>query len=201
MVTKKEPRWIMPYPKCPKCGVGWTIDENTYYDGEYPIACYHCETQFIVRLQTLGGSDRQGLTGYGLQQRVVWIKPLVDKDLLEGLLIPVIPKEIFNDFEAALYCFGAGVPPRAVAVMCRYTIQHALILKGIPEDKPEKMLNVAREKQKLSQVAIDQAHAAVFMGDKGGHPQKHWTLEITSDDAKQAVLMTKRVLMELWPNV
>lgn len=201
MVVKNEPRWIMPFPICPKCGYHWSLDSDTYFEGEYVVACLYCKTQFRIKIlaPTLN-SDRGAVATRLRPQMVAWIKPIVDTELLEGLVAPRIPKEIFNDFEATLYCFGEGVPPRAVTVMCRYTIQHALILKGIPEDRPEKMLNVARERKMLSQLAQDQAHASVFMGDKGGHPQPHWTLEIMPEDAKQAVLFTKRVLLELWPN-
>lgn len=189
MVTKTGPRWVMPYPICPNCGYHWTLDSDTYNGYEGPIACRQCRTKFRIKISE---------EAFPLQEKVVWIHPMVDTELLEGLVGPKMPQEIYDDYEAALYCFGAGVPPRAVAVMCRYTIQHALIVKGIPEDAPEKMLNVARSKGVLSQTAANQAHASVFMGGKGGHPQGHWVDEVSPEDAKQAVLFTKRVLVELF---
>ncbi len=195
MITNNEPRWIMPFPTCPKCGNMITIDRNTYPDGEHVTACYFCKTQYRMKLATPIGVFAQANL-----QKVVWLKPLVDTDLLEGLMKPTVPKEIYNDFESTLYCFGAGVPPRAVAVMCRYTIQHALILKGIPENRDMKeMIDIAGSKNILSEIAVKQSQAIRFIGGKGAHPQEHWTLEIMPEDAKQAVLFAKRVLIELWP--
>jgi hypothetical protein len=56
----------------------------------------------------------------------------------------------------------------------------------------------ARTPSLLSPLAIRQCKAATFMGGKAGHPQDNWVENVTPDDAKQALLATKRVLLELF---
>jgi hypothetical protein len=62
------------------------------------------------------------------------------------------------------------------------------------------MVNIAAAKNPplLSTLADRQCKAATFIGRKGGHPQRNWIENVTSDDAKQALLVTKRVLLELF---
>ncbi len=83
-------------------------------------------------------------------------------------------------------------------MLCRYAVQRALLLKDIREDKPETMVNIARRRDLLSEIAVRNCRAAVFMGDKAGHPQSDPLDNITDADAKQALLATRRVLLELF---
>ncbi len=185
-------------PVCLKYGTTIMLDSATYTDYEGPVTC-RCGAQMRVkigRFEYQSGTPPFVQTAF--QPRLVWIKPLIDAELLEGLTAPPIPQQIYDDYEAALYCFSTGVPPRAVAWACRYTIQDALLLKGIPEDRPRRMVDIAAAKNLLSEVAVKQAQAGVWLGGKGSHPQSIEAPQITQDDARQAVLFTKRVLRELF---
>ena len=180
---------IMPYPICPNCGKTQLIDDRTYHHYRGPITCPKCRCVYDVDLDEYDTLRRPPI--------IVEMPDKVDPKLLESLTVPVIPKDLYSVYHDAARCLGAGVP-KGAAVLCRHAIQAALILKGIPEDNVEKMINVASAKGLLSPLGINQCRATAFMGGKGGHPQSNWLDNINIDDAKQALLATKRVLLELF---
>src|SRR5712692_6661650 len=107
---EKEPQEsIMPYPICPKCGQTIHLDAQTYTDYEGPITCVGCKAAMRVKIGRVihETGDTPFLARKAFYPNLEWVKPLVDADLLQGLLTPAIPKEIYDDYEAALYCFGA----------------------------------------------------------------------------------------------
>ncbi|MCE2465664.1 MAG: DUF4145 domain-containing protein [Dehalococcoidia bacterium] len=127
------------------------------------------------------------------------IRPIGNPDLLEGLQELGIPQGILKDFEDASHCVDYGMP-RAAAVMCRSAVQGALLAKGIPDDQPQSMVNKARNCGILSEMVKQLCTVAVFLGGKGGHPQADWTDQIGHQEAQQALLVTHRVLLELFPS-
>ena len=185
---------IMMMLKCPSCGAQQILDSATYYGYKGELVCDQCKCRFYVEF---GGP----LTGDMLMKppRILKMRDKVDAKLLGDLKVGSIPKELYGVYEDAARCLAAGVP-KGAAVLCRYVVQWALILKGIPDKRPEEMVNIATAKNPplLSPLADRQCKAATFMGGKGGHPQANWVENVTSDDAKQALLVTKRVLLELF---
>ena len=184
---------IMLRPKCANCGAQQSLDDQNYSRYKGDIVCEKCKCRFYVEFG--------GFYGNVLLKppRIVEMPDKIDPKLLEGLTVASIPKELYGVYKDAARCLAAGVP-KGAAVLCRYVIQWALILKGIPDKRPEEMINIAVAKNPplLSPLADRQCKAATFMGGKGGHPQANWVENITSDDAKQALLVTKRVLLELF---
>jgi hypothetical protein len=184
---------IMPYPKCPNCGSQQILSASTYawYKGD--VLCFDCKCRYYVKFG--------GPTGEYLEEPPILIETpdKIDPKLLEGLMVPSIPKELYAVYEDAAKCLGFGVP-KGAAVLCRYVIQLALILKGIPDNPAERMVDIVAAKTPplLSPLAIKQCKAATFMGGKAGHPQANWVENVTPDDAQQSLLATKRVLLELF---
>jgi hypothetical protein len=177
---------IMPYPLCPHCGATIALDDVTHrgYDGN--ITCFECPSRFHIKV-----ADESW------PRLLSPPRPLGDPELLKGLTVPIVPKSLYNVYEKATLSLAAGIPEGA-AFLCRYVIQQALLLKGIPDEAPDKMVNIAHSKKLLSETAFRQASAAVFMGGKAGHPQANWLDNIRSDDAKQALLLTRKILLELF---
>src|SRR3990167_1936064 len=204
MVTKDELRPIMPYPVCPHCGENQILDLMTYGHYKGPIRCPKCKGLYEVEF---GGTWKQNPKTFqyfltrvdGGGHLISSPRPLGDPELLKGITDSCVPNEISQDFEDAVNGLATS-PPRLVAVACRYTIQRALLLKEIPDGEPQKMLNTARQKQPplISEMVLRQCSAAIFMGGKGGHQQQHWTEQVGPNDAKQAVLATRRVILELF---
>jgi len=188
---KLEP--IMPFPICPNCGSQQIIDSDTYYRYKGDIVCNHCKCRYYVEFGGYGGDILLS------PPKILEMPDKIDPKLLEGLTVPIIPKELYSVYKDAAKCFGFGVP-KGATVLCRYVIQLALKLKGIPDNPPEKMVDIAGSKTPplLSPLAIKQCKAATFMGGKAGHPQANWVENVTPDDAHQSLLATKRVLLELF---
>jgi hypothetical protein len=186
---------IMLKPKCPNCGATQELDSDLYCRYKGAIVCDKCKCKFYVQF------GWRAFIGDTIIEppRILEMPDKVDPKLLEGLKVESIPEELYGVYEDAARCLGAGVP-KGAAVLCRYVIQWALMVKGIPDRRPEEMINIAAAKNPplLSKLADRQCKAATFMGGKGGHPQVNWVENITSDDAKQALLVTKRVLLELY---
>jgi hypothetical protein len=185
---------IMLLPKCPNCGSQQILDSETYYKYKGDLVCERCKCRFYVEFG--GPLDVNRLL---IPPKILEMPDKVDPKLLEGLTVASIPKELYGVYKDAARCLAAGVP-KGAAVLCRYVVQWALILKGIPDKRPEEMVNIAAAKNPplLSPLADKQCKAATFMGGKGGHPQANWVENVTADDAKQALLVTKRVLLELF---
>lgn len=184
---------IMPYPVCPNCGSQQILDSETYYRYRGEIVCSNCKCKYHIEF---GGYDGNTLEN---SPTIIEMPDKIDPKLLEGLVVPSIPKELYLVYKDAAKCLGFGVP-KGAAVLCRYVVQLALIRKGISDDRPERMVDIASTKipPLLSSLAIKQCKAATFMGGKAGHPQANWVESITPDDAQQALHFTKRVLLELF---
>lgn len=198
ILDRLEP--IMPLPPCPHCGQLQILDVDTFRYFEGKLTCHACKGRYHVRFGDVRGTDGWGLPTNMTQGGITMLsepKPLGDPELLKGLDVPAVPKELYQDFEDAVNGLGNS-PARAVAVLCRYAVQRALMLKGVPDEAPEKMVNIARQKVLISEKAMRQAMAAVFLGGKGAHPQSHWTEQVEENDAKQAVLVTRTFLIELF---
>lgn len=186
MVQTRPKRPIMPYPTCCHCGAEISLDDVTYRGYEGSITCSKCKGKFYIKIED------------SLFPRVLCDpRPLGDPELLKGLSVPVVPKPLYKAYEEANLALAVGIP-KGAAVLCRYVVQKALLDRGIPEDKADKMVNVARQKGLLSEMAYRQASAAVFIGGKAGHPQDDWLENVGPDEAKQTLLCTKRILLELY---
>ncbi len=188
--TIQRLRWIMPYPRCPHCGSIQLLESDTYRSYRGEITCFDCKGKYYVEF-----GDNVRVSGHTL---ISPPRPMGDPQLLKGLM-PILPNAIYVVYEEATRCLAFGVP-RGAAVLCRYAVQLALILKGIPDKQPEEMVNIAAVKNPplLSEIAVRQCRAATFMGGKAGHPQSNWAENIGENDAKQALLASRRVLLELF---
>jgi hypothetical protein len=179
-------------PNCPNCGKLQILsDSYRYYRGD--IVCVDCKCRYYIEFE--------GPYGQYLKKppKVLETPDKIDPKLLAGLMVPVISKELYTIFLEAAKCLAAGAP-KGAAVLCRYAVQLALSLNGIPDKRPEEMVNIAaaRTPPLLSPLAVNQCKAAAFIGGKAAHPQLNWIENIGPDDAKQALLVTKRVLLELF---
>ena len=190
-IKELDLKFIMPYPRCPNCGSQQLLSSLTYgwYKGD--VKCPDCKCTYHVEF---GGIDGESLEE---SPKIVETPEKIDPKLLEGLMVPTVPKELYSVYKDAAKCLGFGVP-KGAAVLCRYVIQLALTLKDIPDNPAEKMVDIAAAKGLLSPSATKQCKAVVFMGGKGGHPQANWVENVTPDDAHQSLLATKRVLLELF---
>ena len=185
---------IMPYPDCPHCGARKELSLTDYGHYEGPVTCYECKGRFHIEY----GTRRPSLLGpvHG-GELLSPPRPLGDQTLLVGLSSPPIPTEMYRDFQDAVTGLATS-PPRMVAVHCRHIVQQALLLKGVADRPPEEMVNIARQKDWLTEIALRSCRAAVFLGGKGAHPQQNWKDQVGPDEAKLAVLATKRVLQDLF---
>ena len=186
----------MPVPECPHCANPHKLDARTYGFYKGPVTCRTCKKRFYVEFGDESGPDWNGYVQGG--QLLAPIRPVGNPELLEPLQGLPIPQSIIKDFEDAGHCLDYGIP-RAAAVMCRSAVQGALFEKGIPEAAPQDMVNNAKGNKALSEMVYRLCMAAVFLGGKGAHPQESWLDKIGDQDAIQALLVTQRVLLELFP--
>lgn len=198
---------IMPYPKCPHlhCGSAQVLDATTYAYWDGILVCDSCGRMFKLRFgdkyaaSPVFGSMRHVITdGRGITL-LSGPEPIGDPELLRGLSAPPVPKDVFDDFQEAVMCLTTG-SPRGAAMLCRHVVQHVLLLHDIPDSAPERMLNIAasRTPAVLSEVALRLCRAITFIGGKASHPQANITQTINESDARQGLLATRRVLLELY---
>lgn len=192
---------IMPFPVCPHCGTTQTLDLRTYGHYKGPITCFACKGRYEVEfsgemIQEFGDRWRRNLGEPG-GVMISPPKPIGDASLLDGITSPPVPKAIHRDYLDACTSLASGIP-KGAALLARHAIQHALLSKGIPDQKPDEMVNIARAKGIISEIAIRQCKASVFMGGKAAHPQSDPLDSIGEKDARQSLFATRRVLLELF---
>ena len=193
--------------KCPYCdkAMVFSLPEYAFYDG--PIGCEHCHRKSRLRIgdyyydnygETMSTSEPVWrnellLTAGG---RLLSIQPVVPTELVIGYTdkIPDGPRQ---DLESAVKCLEIG-ELRATAMLCRRCVQSALKTKGIPEDTPSRMINIARQRGTLSESAKKQSDAVTFMGNKAAHPLDDPLLNLAESDIRQGLQMVRRILLELF---
>jgi hypothetical protein len=189
---------IMPYPHCPHCGKAQVFDQATYAFYKGAVTCKYCMGRYKVEFGDIHDGSFCLTSGDG-KTLLSEPTPLGDPELMRGLMVPAVPEGIYRIYDKAVLSLAVGIPEGA-AVLCRYAIQQSLLLNNIPDRQPAEMINIAASKKPpiLTELAVQQCKAATFMGGKAGHPQSNWLENIGADDAKQAILATKRVLLELF---
>lgn len=188
----------MPLPKCPFCAHEEEFDSRTYGYYKGPVTCELCKKRYYVEFGNRSGPEWNGVEVGG--ELLAPIRPVGNPALLEDLEDANIPESILRSFKEASTCSDYGVP-RGAAVLCRIAIQEALLHHGVPDKRPEEMVNIARSKGILSEMTYRLCLASVLLGGRGAHPQQHWLDEIGDQEAQQALLVTRRVLLDLFPPV
>lgn len=174
----------MPFPKCPRCGSAIELEKTTYEGYSGPLTCATCLAESDIHIDHMG--------------QLQSIRPRIDPALLAG--IPSAPPECFRDYQAAVKCFGAGIP-KAAAVMCRYALQRGLGERGIAPGTAEAMRQVAMRQKPplLSEMTMLMLRDAVWIGGRAGHPQAEIEYDVGAEEARHALDLTKRILIELFP--
>ena len=165
--------------KCPYCDkvMVFSLPEYAFYDG--PVGCEHCHRKSRLRI---GGYYNGNYGGTLTTSEPVWRggRPLTPGGLLLSIE-PVVPTDLVlgdsdkipdgprHDLESAVRCLEIG-QFQATAMLCRRCVQSALKTKGIPEDAPSRMIDIARQQGTLSELANKQSDAVTFMGNKAAHP-------------------------------
>ena len=124
------------------------------------------------------------------------IEPVVPPELVVGSS-DKIPDGPRHDLESAVRCLEIG-EFLATAMLCRRCVQSALKMKGIREDTPSKMINIARQQNVLSELAKKQSDAVTFMGNKAAHATDDPLLNLVESDVRQGLQMVRRILLELF---
>ena len=113
-------------------------------------------------------------------------------------LPPTIPKEVLSDYIEAVKSFNVGAYKAAVA-MARRALQQALEDKGASRGKRLlDQINELRNKGILDKAIASLAHGIRQFGNYGAHPQTDLLTQVTRDDAKLVIDVTKKLLKELY---
>ena len=128
--------------------------------------------------------------------RLLSIKPVVPVEMVLGIS-KKIPTELRQDLDSAVKCFEIE-EYKSTAMLCRRCVQSALKNRGIPEDSPSRLVNIARRRGVLSELAKKQSEAVTFMGNKAAHPQDDPLLDLSKSDVLQGLQMVRRILHELF---
>ena len=192
--------------RCPYCDktMVFSLPEYEFHTGQ--IGCEHCHRKSRLRIggyyeiygSAVATSEPVWRGGRSLTAggRLLSIEPVVSPELVVGGFekIPDGPRQ---DLESAVRCFEIG-EYRATAMLCRRCIQSALKFKGIPEDTPSRMINIARQRGRLTELAKKQSDAVTFMGGKAAHPDDDPLLNLVESDIRQGLQMVRRILLELF---
>ena len=205
----------VPGVRCPHCAglMRFPMEEREYAYWDKVETCEHCRYRSHVRIGTvqrsitIGGPTSESTTPVFARNgemlpggQLLSIDPLIAPEIVQGLDSPHIPEIPARAVQEAVRCMESSLG-RPCAVMCRYTIQAALLDKGISNQSPIRMVNVARQRELLSEVTKSRCQVAIFIGNSGGHPQTDPLKEIGPEDALEALRLTRRVLLELYdPN-
>ena len=191
--------------RCPYCDrmMVFSLPEYEFHDGQ--VGCEHCHRKSHLRIggyysqygQTVATSEPVWMNGLPvLGGRLLSIEPAVPPELILADS-PKIPDEPRQDLESAVRCLEIE-EFKAAAVLCRSCVQSALKIRGIPEGAPSRMINIARQREVISELAKKQSDAVTFMGNKAAHPQDDPMLNLLGADIRQGLQMVRRILLELF---
>ncbi len=109
-----------------------------------------------------------------------------------------IPKEVLSDYIEAVKSFNVGAYKAAVA-MARRALQQALEDKGAePRKRLLDQIDELKDKGIIDKATASLAHGIRQFGNYGAHPQTDLLAQITRDDAKLVLDVTKRILKVLY---
>jgi len=109
-----------------------------------------------------------------------------------------VPKNVLDDYVEAMSTFNINAF-KASSVMARRALQQALEDKGATKGhKLAAQIDELNGKGLLSDAAADLAHGVRQFGNFGAHPNDDLLAQVTSDDARIALDITKKILKELY---
>ena len=192
--------------RCPYCDASMTFSLPEYEFHKGVVGCEHCHRKSDLRIggyyrgwanSTLRTTEPVWDNGVPISGgRLLSIKPVVPVEMVLGVS-KKIPAELRQDIDSAVKCFEIA-EYKATAILCRRCVQSALKNRGIPEDSPSRMVNIARQRGVLSELAKKQSDAVTFMGNKAAHPQDDPLLDLSKSDVLQGLQMVRRILLELF---
>ena len=170
---------------CHDCTKLINLPWSTYYNYKGPIRCPSCKSRMDVEIVT--GELRKSIP-------LDTIKPEFVSGLHNG-----IPEQPRNDYLEAVTCHTYHAY-KASAVLARCSIQGALLVKGVPDDTPMKMIQWALSHNLLKPKQAHLATTVTFFGGKGAHPQDSELNSVGELEATQGLLVTKELLIALFPS-
>ena len=176
-------RQLMPEPRCVRCSLGIALDTNTYWNFSGPLRCPHCQFLQVIVFQ---------------QGTLLGQKAVIDDKYF--IVEPnTIPEQPLGDYNEAINCLGVQAW-KACAVMSRRAIQGALLVAGVPDAIPRKMIDDARNKLQLfDEQQHHLATTVTFFGGRGGHPQDEEINQVGEIEASTGLWVTKTLLLALFP--
>ncbi len=172
----------MPNPVCHGCGTTITLEAFTYWNYNGPVTCHSCKAAMEVVFND----------GELLQS-----KPRIDPELIQDVHEDM-PQQPFADYIEAVFDSTNGCY-RSAAVMCRRSVQGALLIKSVKDDAPSKMIEEAMSKGILPGKMKQRADAVTFFGNKGAHPQDDELKQVDKLDVNLGLLVTQKILVHLFP--
>jgi DNA-directed RNA polymerase subunit RPC12/RpoP len=173
----------MPTPNCIRCSKSIGLDTATYWNYNGPIRCIACG--FKIQMTFSRGE-------------LLAAMPLLD----EKYLITTahhIPAQPLGDYQEATTSLSAQAW-KSCAVMARRAIQGALLIKGIADAPPRRMIDDAHHKQKLlTEKQYRLATTVTFFGGKGAHPEDTEINGVGEIEASTGLWVTKELLLALFP--
>jgi len=109
-----------------------------------------------------------------------------------------VPKNVLDDYVEAMSTFNINAF-KASSVMTRRALQQALEDKGAKKGLSlAAQIDELKEKGLLSDATANLAHGVRQFGNFGAHPNDDLLAQVTSEDARIALDITKKILKELY---
>ena len=175
-------REIMPYPICHECAHIIELEVSTYWSYHGSVTCPTCKARMNI------------VTESG---KLLESKPFIDRSFVVGIH-KAIPAQPLGDYQDAVNCLAYRLW-KPSAVMARRSLQGALLLRGVPEETPQKMVQWAVGNGILGAKQERLANTVIFFGGKGAHPEETSINEVGELEATQGLRVTKELLLALFP--
>jgi len=172
----------MPTPICHDCAREIRLDTVTYWNYRGSVTCGHCKAK--MNIVTSSGSMLES-------------GPLIPADYYTGIHHDM-PFQPVGDYFEAITCL-VHQAFKASAVMCRRSLQGALLAKNVPEDSPMKMIHWAKSNGMFGPKELSLATTVTFFGGKGAHPEDTDINNVGELEAVQGLRVTKELLVALFP--
>lgn len=177
---------FVPNVRCHSCGKDINLDIFTYRNYKGSVTCEHCLNRQNV---VISKGD------------LLESAPTIDPQFVLTKS-QTIPEQVYNDYCEAVIDLG-NQSYKSCAVMCRRSLQGALLVKGISDAKLSDMIKAATKTTPI--VLPDKfehsAKAVTFFGNSGAHPQEKEINEVGKEEATQGLIVTRKILIYLFPRL
>ena len=207
-MTEEEEVKYVPDVVCPNpnCGEELRIPSETYSWYEGPVPCRFCHSTIHLSIgdwNSYGNERTEPFAGSNggklLEPPTLIMEPNAIPTMMTDGIGSKVPESIREAFATATRHFNR-LDYTEAAVRCRFTLEFALMERGISRDRLPVMADQARSQTLVTELVKNFCVVVAGIGGDAAHPQTNPARYVDRNEALLAIDTTANVLRRLYPS-